>query len=164
MSQSIKVRDALSKEAEFLSALALRSKAHWGYSENMLSSFAAELTIQPQQINSDEFEYVVAENSSAVIGFYAIVKESSTLFELEALFIDPEHIGQGIGRLLMQHAVASVRKKGGEILVIQGDPNAEAFYLAAGGKQTGDRESESIPGRFLPLFEIDVQHSTVDVD
>lgn len=42
-------------------------------------------------------------------------------------------------------------------MIIQDDPNAEAFYLAAGGVRTGDRESDSIPGRFLPLFVIDVR-------
>jgi GNAT superfamily N-acetyltransferase len=123
----------------------------------MVSSFADELTIPPNQIESDEFDYIVAEDSSAVLGFYAIERESSTQFELEALFVDPEHIGQGIGRRLMQHAIENVKAKGGKFLVIQGDPNAESFYLAAGGKQIGDRESESVSGRFLPLFEIEIQ-------
>ena len=156
MTNSIKIRGAVPDEAELLSSLALRSKAHWGYPEDMVSSFAVELTIQPNQIESDEFDYVVAEDSSAVLGFYAIERGSSTNFELEALFVDPEYIGQGLGRRLMQHAIENVKAKGGKHLVIQGDPNAESFYLAAGGKQIGDRESESVPGRFLPLFEIDI--------
>jgi hypothetical protein len=42
-------------------------------------------------------------------------------------------------------------------LIIQGDPNAERFYIAAGGVRTGTRESASIPGRFLPTFAIDLR-------
>ena len=43
---------------------------------------------------------------------------------------------------------------GGSTLTIQGDPNAEKFYLAAGARHSGTRESASIPGRFLPTFSI----------
>ena len=38
--------------------------------------------------------------------------------------------------------------------MIQSDPNAEGFYLAAGAKNIGVRESASIPGNQLPLLEI----------
>jgi len=37
---------------------------------------------------------------------------------------------------------------------IQGDPNAESFYFAAGAIKKGNRESASIPWRYLPLFII----------
>jgi N-acetylglutamate synthase-like GNAT family acetyltransferase len=157
MNRAIKIRNATLDEAQQLSALALRSKSHWEYSEEMVRSFEAELTIPPNQIESDDFDYFVAEDSSAVLGFYALERESSTQFELEALFVDPEYIGKGIGRQLMQHAIENVKAKGGKSLVIQGDPNAESFYQAAGGKQIGDRESGSVSGRFLPLFEIEIQ-------
>lgn len=42
-------------------------------------------------------------------------------------------------------------------LIIQGDPNAERFYLAAGAVLTGTRESGSIPGRYLPTFAINLR-------
>ena len=162
MTSSIKIRSAISEEAKLLSGLGLRSKAHWGYPEDMIRSFEGELTISPNQIDSDDFDYYVADDSSSVLGFYALEKESSIIFELEALFVDPEHIGKGIGRQLMRHAIETVRAKGGEILVVQGDPNAEGFYRASGGKQVGDRESESVPGRFLPLFEIEIKQVSPD--
>ena len=43
---------------------------------------------------------------------------------------------------------------GGVTLTIQGDPNAQKFYIVAGGVLTGERESASIPGSFLPTFII----------
>jgi GNAT superfamily N-acetyltransferase len=157
LTNPIEIRRAKSCEADFLSALAVRSKAYWGYSEDQVKSFETELTIPSGKIDSDSFDYVVAHDSSVVVGFYALERIGDAGFELEALFVDPAHIGTGIGKRLMHHAVASVRAQGGESLLIQGDPNAENFYLAAGGVRVGDRESESIPGRFLPLFEIKIR-------
>jgi len=34
------------------------------------------------------------------------------------------------------------------------------FYVAVGAKQIGTRESDSVPGRFLPLFELDLKESS----
>ena len=74
--------------------------------------------------------------------------------ELEALFIEPDQIGKGLGRALIEHAIQMSHSSGATRMIIQGDPNAERFYLAAGAVQVGERESDSIPGRMLPLFEI----------
>lgn len=41
-------------------------------------------------------------------------------------------------------------------MTIKCDPNAAGFYPAAGAKLVGERASGSIPGRDLPLFEIDL--------
>ena len=76
--------------------------------------------------------------------------------ELEALFVEPRCIGQGFGRLLVEHAKSVALDMGASQLIIQGDPNAEGFYLAAGGVLTGTMESGSIPGRLLPTFVINL--------
>ncbi len=151
---SLEIRNAAPNEAACISALALRSKAHWGYSRDFMKSCEDELTYQPDQLTDAKFHFVVALQNSAIVGFYALEAMSERQFELGALFVEPEHIGRGIGRTLMQHALKNVAAKAGESLLIQGDPNAEHFYLAAGAKLVATRESGSIPGRFLPLFEI----------
>ena len=153
------IRPAVPDDAGWLSDLAMRSKAHWGYSPEFMESCRSELTVDPRQILSDEFDYVVAVDKQTIVGFYAIETVSSTDFELEALFVEPDRIGCGIGRVLVQHAVRSVAGKGGETLLIQGDPNATKFYLSTGARQIGTRESESISGRFLPLFQISIEPS-----
>jgi GNAT superfamily N-acetyltransferase len=89
-----------------------------------------------------------------MVGFYAIECQSSEEAELEALFVEPEFIGRGIGRMLIEHAKQKTAALGIARLIIQGDPNATDFYEAAGGVYTGQRESTSIPGRFLPIFTI----------
>ena len=150
------MRYATPNEAAHLSDLALRSKAHWGYSREFLNRCINELTYQSDQIEDARFDFVVAERNGEIAGFYALEQISANAFELEALFVEPEYIGSGVGRRLIQHALSIVAARSGTVLSIQGDPNAERFYLAAGAKLVGSRESESVPGRFLPLFEITI--------
>ena len=157
MPSSPTVRHAVPDEAGRLSSLALHSKQHWEYSREFMESCRAELTVDPKRMLNDDVEYVVAEDSDTIIGFYAIEAVSAKVFELEALFVDPERVGCGVGRVLIQHAVRNVAAKGGHTLLIQSDPNASRFYTAAGAVQIGTRESESIPGRLLPLFQIDTR-------
>ncbi len=151
------IREADPNQAAALTALSIRSKAFWGYSADFMDSCYRELFISPEKIRDSRFRYMVAEHFGGIRGFYALERLSESDFELEALFVEPEHIGTGIGRRLIQHALQSVAQAGGRKMFIQGDPNAEKFYRAAGGRLIGRRESGSIPGRFLPLFAICVE-------
>ena len=56
----------------------------------------------------------------------------------------------------MTHAISYTRELGFKRLIIQGDPNAEKFYLASGAKRVGEQESASVKGRYLPLFHHDL--------
>ncbi len=149
-------RSALPAEAEYLSELALRSKAHWGYSDAFIEACRAELSYSPSQIEDTPVDFVVAMADDAVAGFYVLKELMANEFELEALFVEPAWIGQGIGRALLEHAKSAVAQRGGKSIVIQGDPHAEGFYRSVGGVLTGYRLSESIPGRKLPVFSIDL--------
>ena len=152
---SFKIRTAIPDEAANLSRLAIRSKAYWGYSQEFLDACRQELSVSPSEIKADEYHHAVAENDNDILGFYALKRLTGKKFELEALFVEPDHIGTGIGRALMTHAIKSARSQGGtSSIIIQSDPYAAQFYEAAGGMLIGERESGSIPGRYLPLYEI----------
>ena len=156
MTNLINIRSAQAQEAEKISALAMRSKAYWGYTQEFMEACREELTVTPEKINSDDLHYVIAENESTLIGYYAVEKTAKYEYELEALFVEPEHIGTGIGKALINHAKKKIREMGGKTLIIQSDPNAEKFYRAAGGKLIGKRSSVSISGRILPVFAIEL--------
>lgn len=157
MPNSLVHREALPHEARQLSDLALRSKAYWGYSQEFMDSCRAELTVDSTRIGSDGYHCVVAVERDVIVGFYALEHLFDDEYELVALFVEPARIGTGIGRSLIQHAIETVSQRGAARLIIQGDPNATGFYLAAGGREIGNRESDSIPGRYLPLFEIQIR-------
>ena len=163
MTEPHSIRQAIPDEARFLSELALRSKAHWGYSQSFLDSCRAELTVDPDRMGSANYQCFVAENGDAIIGFYTVEDVSEGVYELEALFVEPKYIGAGVGRSLIQHAISLLADIGADRLIIQGDPNASDFYRAAGAHQIGTRESGSIRGRKLPLFEVEFRdRSTAD--
>lgn len=146
------IRAAEPDEAELLSELARRSKAHWGYSEAFMESCREELSYTPEQLAAGGFW--VLEDDDDVRAFYALSKISPDAMELDAMFVEPGHLGRGYGRALMEHARAEFDATGLSRLVIQADPNAAPFYEHAGARQIGERASERIEGRTLPLYEI----------
>lgn len=157
MSVDIAIRAAQSKECEILSDLAFRSKASWGYSPEFMEACRAELSVSAEDIASPHCHYVLAEANRQILGYYALESRSTDEYELAALFVEPKFIGQGVGRRLIEHAKFHARKYRARSLLIQGDPNATDFYRAAGGVQIGERESDSIPGRYLPEFRISLE-------
>ncbi len=151
------MRAAQPADAATLSALALRSKAHWGYSQHFMSACRDELTYTADDIAAAQVRFKVAADHSHIAGFYALSHLRARHFELEALFVDPAYIGSGIGRLLLQPAFAALAHDGGGRIIVHSDPNAAAFYKAVGGNETGLAESGSIPGRFLRIFEFVIE-------
>lgn len=109
-----------------------------------------ELTYQATDLlNNPTF---VATDGVHLLGFYQLIKQSKQHGELEALFVDPAHLGQGIGQRLFDHMANLGRSLGMVEVVIQSDPFAEGFYLNQGCVRTGSRPSDSIAGRELPLL------------
>jgi N-acetylglutamate synthase-like GNAT family acetyltransferase len=153
------IRSARVDEARLLSDLALKSKAHWGYSAEFMERCRAELSYSEQQLRAEDMRFFVAESAQRVVGFYALEQLSATEIELAAMFVDPACIGSGFGRLLMEHAKSVAAALGAKQLTIQSDPYAERFYVAAGGVVTGTSESASIAGRYLPTLTIDLTQS-----
>jgi len=149
----IHVRAARAKDASVLSALALRSKAHWGHDQKFLNECRDELTYSDKQISNAQFEFYVFEMKQSIVAFYALEFDSPHIAELEAMFIEPEFIGCGLGRKLFSHATSRCQTRAVNRLMIQADEFAADFYVAMGARQCGSRESGSISGRHLPLFE-----------
>ena len=152
--QEIRLRAALPEEAASLTQLALRSKASWGYSEAFMKACEEELTVLPGNIESDDFHYEIAELGGEVVGFYTLEGQVRDVIELGALFVEPSHLGSGIGRLLLMAARQRAQALGASRMTIQGDPHADGFYRSAGATRVGSRESGSVRGRMLPMYRI----------
>lgn len=151
---ALTIRDAIAADLPALAALALRSKGHWGYAPELLASMREELSWEEEDLGCLCFR--VGEAAAGLVGFSAVEPLGQGRGELEALFVAPERIGTGAGRALMEDAAVQARRLGCRVLVIQSDPHAEGFYLAAGARRVGERPSDSIRGRTLPLLELDL--------
>lgn len=150
----VRVRPARGDEAATISELAIRSKGFWDYSEEFIEACRAELTFTPEECVSGDVG--VAEFDARVAGFY-VLDGTPPRGELRALFVDPPWIGSGVGRLLLQDALAVAGSRGLSSLVLDADPGAEGFYARFGARRIGEVPSGSIPGRSLPQMELDVE-------
>ena len=148
------IRAPRPEEAGLLTAIALRAKAHWGYDADFMRRCRQELVRTPAQLRENREGYGVAELRDSVVGFYELRALGHARIELEALFVDPGVLGQGIGRRLFAHACERALKSGARRLEIQSDPHAEGFYLAMGAVRTGRAPSGSIAGRYLPVLTL----------
>ncbi|MFE9920424.1 GNAT family N-acetyltransferase [Streptomyces sp. NPDC005774] len=150
----VSIRSARATEAEMLSALALRSKAHWGYDAEFLEACRDELTVGANEVARRRA--MVADRDGHILGFTTLEGEPPTGV-LGMMFVEPRAVGQGIGSLLFKSTVAAGRDLGFTRLTIDADPNAEPFYRAMGAVRTGNVPSGSIAGRVLPQMIVTIQ-------
>lgn len=156
---NIAVRAAENRDADALSALAYRSKAHWGYDENFMQVAKQLLTITP--IMTMLQALFLAEADEGIVGFYGLrawhdEPEIEKSVELDYLFIEPAFIGKGVGKVLFAHAVKVATAMGYRTMVIVADPNAEAFYNKMGAVTFAGRSSELAENRVLPLMRYEL--------
>lgn len=147
------IRRARAEEAHLITELALRSKAHWGYPPAFVEACRLALTLSPADI--ERSVVCVVERDGAVAGYYQLAGEPPE-GSLDALFVDEPFIGEGLGRRLLGHAVATACRMGFASLLVESDPNAERFYLGQGAVRVGEAPSEVDPDRMLPLLRIEV--------
>lgn len=139
-------------EAAGLSALALRSKASWGYDAAFLERCEPVLRVR----ESPTLHHVVAEVGGRATGFHTIGQGANGEALLDALFIEPDWQGRGIGRQLFQDARELAARLGAVRLVTAADPNAAAFYARMGMRPAGHVPSDVAAGRLLPRFVLDL--------
>ena len=155
MSQ-ITVRPAHTREAEALSALCFRSKAHWGYGEEFMARSRASLTISPEFIATGRV-FVAEPEGCAPLGVASVAPLAEKgLYDLVHLFVEPSTMLKGVGRLLFEAAINKARADGARRLVIQSDPHAVGFYRRLGATDAGEAPSDSIPDRMLPMLHFEL--------
>lgn len=146
------IRRAEPDEAQNITAMVVRSKAYWGYSDEFMKYAAAVLNVTPHYITTRP-TYVL-EQDGQLLGMGSLKELSPQEVELDMLFVAPEAIGQGVGRQLVEYVKGIAAASGYHTLFVESDPNAAGFYEKMGGQLVGHRPVPSIPGRELPLYRI----------
>jgi len=145
------IRPARAQEADALSALCRRSKAHWGYDAAFMRASEPSLTVSSDLIARGRV--LVAHDDTGVAGVASVdALERQDEYDLVHLFVEPDRMKRGVGRALFGAAVALARREGASRLVILSDPQAREFYERLGARCVGDAPSDAIPGRRLPLL------------
>ncbi len=132
---NICIRRARPEEADALTEIACRAKAHWGYPAHYVARWRDEfLTISPDYIVAHLVWVVVVEGDEPVA--FAALERRATGDELEHLWVLPAYMGQGIGKRLF-HVVARHSPE----FSFTSDPHADGFYCKLGALKTGQRRS-----------------------
>ena len=148
------VRPAHAGEGASLTALCIRSKAHWGYDAAFMRKSAAALLVSEASIAAGRV-LVATDAAGRTIGTVSIAEDDEGA-ELALMFVDPPAMGGGTGRKLFEEAVRLARRFGYRRMTILADPNAAPFYERMGARFLRDAPSDAIPGRSLPLYEFDI--------
>ena len=148
------IRAARPGEAAGLTALCLRSKAHWGYDAEFMQLCVPSLTVGEQSIAEGRV-LVAIDGTGRTAGTVSVGRDGDDA-ELALMFVEPAAMGGGTGRQLFEAAVALARELGYRRMTILADVNAAPFYERMGARFLRNEPSDAIPGRFLPFYEYDL--------
>jgi len=147
----IHVRAAKYGEEVYLSDLAIRSKAYWGYSLEFLDACRPHIKIDSAYIKDWPVE--VLEKDGIIIGFYSL-KKINNENRLDNLWIEPNFVKNGFGKILFTHAISRAKALGWDSFRLAGEPGAVVFYEKMGVKLIGQVQSRLRSDLLLPHMEI----------
>lgn len=148
----LQIRPAEAADADQLSRLAQRAKAHWGYPPEWLQAWRAELTFTPEYLS--RHITFVGVTASFPVGLCVLQRQGADA-SVEHLWIAPEYHGRGVGRALMARALDEAAAAGAARVEVLSDPHAEPFYLKIGARRVGEVPAPmpGAPQRTLPFLE-----------
>jgi N-acetylglutamate synthase-like GNAT family acetyltransferase len=152
MMTATSIRPARVNEAEQLTQLVVAAKAHWGYSREQLEAWQTLLQVTAEHLRTRP-AFVLERDR--VVGFYTL-RFRDGICELDNLWVSPDEVGKGHGRALLFHAIETARSMGAREILIDADPNAEAFYVRCGAVVTGSVPAaiDGQPNRVRPQLRI----------
>lgn len=147
------VRRATAEDRTLLDDMALAGVRHWGHDEHHPEAYRGLVEALAGESGPENHPvFVFEDDRNEVIGFYEL-RDRGDHMELLRMFLRPELIGQGYGRLLWDHAVTEASRSHGRLL-INSDPGATGFYAAMGAR--AEREVEPVPGFVITVFQLDL--------
>lgn len=150
----MQIEKANSKDDEILTEITKKSKAHWGYSDEQMKIWSELLTIPQEYIQTKSvYKLLIAHKT---VGYYAFFFEDEYTIKLDNLFILPEYIGKGFGRVLMNDFLTIIKKTKATKISLDSEPNAEMFYTKLGFVRVG-QIATSIKDRYLPIMELNIK-------
>lgn len=150
----MEILKADSEDHEVLTSITKKSKAYWGFSDEVLKDWEHLLTVTKDYIVTNEVYKLVLNEQ--IIGYYSYFSVDEKTIKLDNIFILPEFIGKGFGKLLMNDFLKNSTQLDIDKITLDAEPNAENFYQSFGFETIGQLES-SIKHRYLPIMELQIE-------
>ena len=146
------IRDARPDEASALEALQRRSSDVW-------DEYRAQLAANPDAIEppheaiADGRVRVAVDAAGRRLGFSVVLPVRDGRCELDDLFVEPDSMRLGVGRLLVDDVATRAAASGASHVDVIANPNALVFYERVGFEMTGQASTRfgSAPRMSLKL-------------
>jgi GNAT superfamily N-acetyltransferase len=148
--EAVFIRPAVAAERRALEELQFRASIH-------STRYADVLRAHPDAIEVPSWQFEqglvrVVEDGDVVVGFAVLLPPVGDACELDAIFVEPDRMRTGIGRLLIDDAVASARGWGANRIEVVANPDAVDFYERVGFAGNVIVATRFGPGRRMRLF------------
>jgi GNAT superfamily N-acetyltransferase len=141
--RKLTIRHARVAEASALEALQRRSSDVWEAYREQLAAHPDAIEL-PQSFIERGWVRVAVGDDEAPIGFSVVIPTDGPAHELDGLFVEPAHIGRGVGRALVGDAVARATDQGAGCLEVTAGP-AQGFYEKVGFRLVGTAQTRFGP-------------------
>lgn len=142
------------EDNEILTSITKKSKAYWGFSEDILKGWEHLLTVTKDYIEKNKVYKLILNEE--IIGYYSYSFTDEKTINLDNVFVLPEFIGKGFGKILMNDFLENTKQLDIDKITLDAEPNAENFYKTFGFETIGKLES-SIKDRYLPIMELQIK-------
>ena len=136
---------------KILTEITKKSKAYWGYSDEQIEIWSEFLTVTKEYIETKSVYNLIIDDQ--IVGYYSFFHESENIIKLDNLFVLPDFIGKGFGKMLLNDFFIRLKSIDVEKVILNSEPNAEEFYTKFGFVKVGQIET-SIKDRYLPIMEL----------
>jgi ribosomal protein S18 acetylase RimI-like enzyme len=130
------IRDAKPDEASVLEALHRRASDVWEEHRAQLAAHPDAIG-PPHQAIADGRVRVAVDAAGRTLGFSVVQPVAHARCELDDLFVEPDSMGLGVGRMLVDDVASRAAATGARHVDVIANPNALAFYERLGFQVTG---------------------------
>jgi len=155
MPEPVFIRDALPDEASALESLQRRASDVWAEYRDQLAAHRDAIT-PPHQAIAEGRVRVAVDASGHRLGFSVVLPVENGRCELDDLFVEPDWMRQGVGRMLVDDVRTRAGAAGASFVDVTANPNALGFYARLGFEVTGQAST-----RFgsAPRMTLDLAHA-----
>jgi GNAT superfamily N-acetyltransferase len=146
---AVSIRPGVVAERRALEDLQFRASVHATRYADVLRAHPDAIEIPPRQLEDGLVR--VAEEGDRVVGFAVLLAPVDGGCELDAIFVEPDRMGEGIGRLLIDDAVTRARAWAASRIEVVANPDAVDFYERLGFAGNDVVATRFGPGRRMRL-------------
>jgi GNAT superfamily N-acetyltransferase len=156
MTLMMAVRDAALHEIPLLEALQLRASVVAPDYRDALAAHPEVIHLPATDVSEGRTRVAMVEQRIA--GFSVVLAVHGTSQELDGLFVEPDLMGKGVGRALIDDVVTRARPLGARTVDVIANPTAVGFY-----RKVGFTRGEDVMTQFGPAFGMHLEvHPTRD--